>query len=57
MNKETMQYEILRDCWLSGQISDLEMHQRMEADPHFASWMVDQAKEADPANIKEEAAQ
>lgn len=40
---EIAQYEILRACWLSGQISTLEMDQRMEADPHFAAWMKDQA--------------
>lgn len=40
---EMKQYEILRACWLSEQISTLEIIQRMEADPQFAAWMQDQA--------------
>lgn len=41
---EMKQYEILRACWLSGQISDLEMHQRMQADPDLCAWMGEQAR-------------
>ncbi len=40
---EMKQYEILRACWLSGQVSTSEILQRMEAEPHFAAWMHDQA--------------
>ena len=43
---EMKQYEILRACWRSGQISDLEMHQRMQADPDLCAWMGEQARAA-----------
>lgn len=37
-------YEMLRACWLSGQISDDRMQQRMADDPQFAAWMRAQAE-------------
>jgi len=37
-------YEALRDCWLSGQISEQEMQQWMADDPQFAAWMQDRAQ-------------
>lgn len=43
---EMKQYEILRACWLSEQISTLEIVQRMESDPHFAAWMKERASTA-----------
>lgn len=46
---EIAQYEILRACRLSGQISTLEIVQRMESDPHFAAWMQDQASATESA--------
>lgn len=46
---EMKQYEILRACWLSEQISTLEIVQRMDADPHFAAWMLDQASKTESA--------
>jgi len=46
---EIAQYEILRACWLSEQISTLEIVQRMEADPHFAAWMKDQTRTTESA--------
>lgn len=46
---EMKQYEILRACWLSGQISTAEIVHRMEADPLFAAWMQDQTRTTESA--------
>jgi hypothetical protein len=32
-------YEMLRACWLSGQISDADMATMLENDPAFDAWM------------------
>lgn len=46
---EMMQYEILRACWLSGQISDDHMQELMLRDTDFLSWMIERASETEAA--------
>ena len=36
-------YETMRGCWLSGQISDDHMHEIMLRDTDFLSWMIERA--------------
>jgi len=42
-------YEALRACWLSGQISDDHMHEIMLRDPDFLEWMLERASETEAA--------
>lgn len=36
-------YETLRDCWLSGQISEAHMQELMLRDVNFLAWMMERA--------------
>ncbi len=42
-------YQTLRDCWLSGQISEDHMQQIMLRDPDFLDWMLERARETEAA--------
>lgn len=42
-------YEMLRACWLSGQISDDHMQELMQRDPDFLEWMLDMASATEAA--------
>ena len=45
----TEEYEMLRACWLSGQISDDHMHEIMLRDTDFLSWMIERASATEAA--------
>ena len=45
----TEDYEMLRACWLSGQIPDDHMHEIMLRDPDFLVWMLERASETEAA--------
>jgi len=42
-------YEMLRACWLSGQISEDHMQEIMLRDPDFLEWMIARASETEVA--------
>ena len=42
-------YEMLRACWLSGQIPDDHMHEIMLRDSDFLDWMLERASETEAA--------
>ena len=42
-------YEMLRACWLSGQISDDRMHEIMRRDTDFLIWMIERASATEAA--------
>jgi len=42
-------YEMLRACWLSGQIDDAHMQEIMLRDPDFLDWMLERASETEAA--------
>lgn len=42
-------YEMLRACWLSGQIDDAAMHEIMLRDTDFLSWMIERASATEAA--------
>ena len=42
-------YEMLRACWLSGQISDDHMQELMLRDTDFLTWMIERASATDAA--------
>lgn len=45
----TEDYEMLRACWLSGQISDDRMQELMLRDANFLSWMIERASATEAA--------
>jgi len=49
MNQNVEDYETMRGCWLSGQISDDHMHELMQRDPEFLEWMLDMASATEAA--------
>lgn len=42
-------YEMLRACWLSGQISEDHMQELMLRDPDFLTWMIERASATEAA--------
>lgn len=42
-------YEMLRACWLSGQISEDHMQEIMLRDTDFLTWMIERASETEAA--------
>lgn len=42
-------YEMLRACWLSGQISDDHMQEIMLRDTDFLTWMIERASATEAA--------
>ena len=46
----TEDYEMLRACWLSGQISDDHMQEIMLRDPDFMDWMLERASATEAAS-------
>ena len=45
----TEDYEMLRACWLSGQISDDHMQEIMLCDTDFMTWMIERASATEAA--------
>jgi len=45
----TEDYEMLRACWLSGQIGEDHMQEIMLRDPDFLEWMLERAFETEAA--------
>lgn len=45
----TEDYEMLRACWLSGQISDDHMQEIMLRDTDFLTWMIERASATEAA--------
>ena len=45
----TDDYEMLRACWLSGQISDDHMQELMLRDTDFLTWMIERASATEAA--------
>ena len=42
-------YEMLRDCLLSGQIGEDHMQEIIRRDPYFMTWMLERASETEAA--------
>lgn len=43
-------FELLEQCYLSGQMSDAQLHELMRDDPAFAEWITKRAQERELAD-------
>lgn len=38
------EWEAIEACWLSGQISEADMAERLSSDPEFQAWFLERLK-------------
>lgn len=43
-------FELLEQCYLSGQMDDAQLHELMRDDPAFAEWITKRAQERELAD-------